>query len=166
MKGCFSSLHCLPRTCYSQGQMGGGGEAEAGKRRCGQCGVYAGPEADFSFPHWNQTLKKAPREPNFVLADVRRAIPGPILSIQWPEPSPVPLPNPRAGAPSHPGSGRKPRRPWRTRNRFRPASSPRPAPAPPGFNRFSPEPGRSFIPGTERAGPVRPEPLVRSLPSP
>ncbi|CAI9165281.1 unnamed protein product [Rangifer tarandus platyrhynchus] len=59
-------------------------------------------------------LKKETREPNFVLASVRRAIPGPVLSIQW----------------------------------------------------FSPEPklGRSFIPGTERAGPVRPELLVRSLP--
>ena len=36
MKGCFSSLHCLPRTCYSQGQMGGGG-----KRRPGKGGVVS-----------------------------------------------------------------------------------------------------------------------------
>lgn len=165
MKGCFSSLHCLPRTCYSQGQMGGGG-----KRRPGKGGVVSAASMRALKPtsaFRTGTRRSRRRLENQTLSSRMSAEPSPapssLFNGQNPHQSlcqaPAPARRPALDqgespdGPGGPGTGSVPR--------------PRP-PAPPGFNRFSPEPklGRSFIPGAERAGPVRPEPLVRSLPSP
>lgn len=163
MKGCFSSLHCLPPTCYRQGQMRGGG-----KRRPGKGGVVsAASMRALKPPSAFRTGTRRSRRSleNQTLSSRMSAEPSPALSslfsgqnphqsfCQAPAPARRPAqdqgesPDGRKG----PGTGSVPR--------------PRP-PAPPGFNRFSLERklGRSFIPGAERAGPVRPEPLVRSLP--
>lgn len=163
MKGCFSSLHCLPRTCYSQGQMGGGG-----KRRPGKGGVVSAASMRALKPpsaFRTGTRRSRRRLENQTLSSRMSAEPSPapssLFNGQNPQqalcqaPAPARRPALDQGespdGPKGPGTGSVPR--------------PRP-PAPPGFNRFSPEPklGRSFIPCAERAGPVRPEPLVRSLP--
>lgn len=163
MKGCFSSLHCLPPTCYRQGQMRGGG-----KRRPGKGGVVSAA---------SMRALKPPSAFRTGTRRSRRSLENQTLSSRMSaEPSPAPSSlfngqNPHQSFCQAPAPARRPAQDQGESPDGRKGpgtgSVPRPRPpAPPGFNRFSPERklGRSFIPGAERAGPVRPEPLVRSLP--
>ena len=140
MKGCFSSLHCLPPTCYSQGQMGGGG-----KRRPGKGGVVSAASMRALKPtsaFRTGTRRSRRRLENQTLSSRMSAEPSPALSSlfngQNPHQSlcqaPAPARRPALDqgespdGPGGPGTGSVPRP-------RRPPGMPRPLPASTGSPR-------------------------------
>lgn len=111
MKGCFSSLHFLFRTCYSQGQVGGGE-----KRRQGKGGAVSAVSMQTLKPpsaFRTGTRRSRKRLKNQTLSSRMSAEPSPALSSRFNGQNAHQSRSQaaRAGAPSRPGSGRKPRRP-------------------------------------------------------
>lgn len=162
MKGCFSSLHCLPQTCYSQGQMGGGG-----KRRPGKGGVVSAASMRALKPtsaFRTGTRRSRRRLENQTLSSRMSAEPSPALSSlfngQNPHQSlcqaPAPARRPALDqgespdGPGGPGTGSVPRP-------RRPPGMPRPLPASTGSPR---NPNLDEV-----SSPAQSE-LVRCAPSP